>query len=75
MNRRTCIGAAGAGTALGTGYLAYELLAPEQATAKDEDRTAAGAATVVKTGDFTGTGGHRCSGTVELAEDADGLFL
>lgn len=31
--------------------------------------------TVHKRGEFVGKAGHRCSGTVELSEDADGLFL
>jgi hypothetical protein len=34
-----------------------------------------GGATVLKRGEFTGKGSYRCSGTVELAEDAQGRFL
>ena len=74
MNRRTFLGAVGGGA------LAVELFAPERATGVDEDRGAASAATpgdvtVLKTGTFVGKANHRCSGTVELAEDADGYFL
>lgn len=89
VNRRTFLGAVGGGAVLlGGGVLAVELFAPERATDVDEDRTnpsgdstgdatttTVGGATVLKSGAFEGKAGHRCSGTVELAEDADGLFL
>jgi hypothetical protein len=86
MNRRTFLGAVGGGAALlGGGVVAAELFAPERATAVEDDRTnastrsgaatPASTATVLQSGRFEGKAGHRCSGTVELAEDAAGLFL
>lgn len=71
MNRRTFIGAVGA-IALGGGYLGYELFAPEQETQGNEEPSGG---TVLKSGPFAGKANHECSGTVELVEDADGLFL
>ncbi|MFC6954325.1 DM13 domain-containing protein [Halorubellus litoreus] len=38
-------------------------------------RQRGGGATVLKRGEFAGKDGHECSGTVELAEDAEGRFL
>ncbi|MFB6157287.1 MAG: DM13 domain-containing protein [Haloferacaceae archaeon] len=77
MNRRTLLGAVGGATLLGGGYGAYELFAPERATRVEEETTRSGdgAPTVLKSGTFTGKDGHRCSGTVELARDGDGLLL
>lgn len=79
MQRRTFLGMLGGVGLVGGGYLAFELFAPERATVSDEDRangdSGGNETTVLKRGMFVGKANHRCSGTVELAEDGDGLFL
>jgi hypothetical protein len=79
MQRRRVLGGVAGVALLGVGgYVGVELFAPERATRGDEDRTGGadgGTATVHLTGEFVGKAGHDCSGTVELAEDGEGLFL
>lgn len=77
MNRRTVLGAVGGVAAVGVGgYLGVELFAPERATDVDDDRSTGNTdATVLKTGAFVGKDDHRCVGTVEFVEDAEGFFL
>lgn len=82
MKRRTLVGAVGGAALLGGGYVAYEVFAPERATRVEGTRvtdaagTDGGAATaVLKRGGFVGKAGHRCTGTVELVRDPDGLLL
>lgn len=48
---------------------------PERSTVVDEGPMAANGTTVHASGTFTGTTGHRVSGTVRLIEDANGLAL
>ncbi|MDX1747204.1 MAG: DM13 domain-containing protein [Halobacteriales archaeon] len=61
---------------LGGGYLVADMyFLPEQSTVVDEAVTPSGTETVLATGMFTGTTGHRVSGTVRLVEDADGYAL
>jgi hypothetical protein len=78
MRRRRVLGGVAGVALLGVGgHLGVELFAPERATRVDEDRTGGdgGAATVLLTGEFVGTAGHDCAGTVELAADGAGRFL
>ena len=89
MKRRTVLGAIGGVAVLGgSGYVGWELFAPERATRVNEERAMASVASgaegeagseaggqVLKTGEFVGKDNHRCSGTVELARDDSGSFL
>jgi hypothetical protein len=76
MKRRTVLGGIGGGIALlGAGAVGFELFAPERATRVDEDVTTGAGTTVLKTGEFVGKANHRCAGTVDLVEDADGHLL
>jgi hypothetical protein len=74
MHRRTVLAGIGGAALLGGGYLGVDLFAPERATVTDAD-AADGDETVLKRGTFVGKAGHRCSGTVELVEDAAGRYL
>jgi len=74
MKRRTFLGALGGVGVLGGGYVAFDLFAPEQATRSDESISDDGVS-VLQRGEFVGKDGHRCSGTVELAQDSEGHLL
>jgi hypothetical protein len=59
----------------GDGTRSTETTAPDGTETASSDGDGTGSATLLKRGEFVGKANHECSGTVEVAEDADGTFL
>ena len=57
------------------GLVAETFFLPEQSTMVEEERATSSDADALASGSFTGTTGHRVSGTVRLVEDDDGYAL
>lgn len=57
------------------GLIVQTFFFPERSTMVDEGPVTSSGANVLASGTFTGTTGHRVSGTVRLVEDDDGFAL